>query len=153
MNRQKSIFGLLVMLFFSGCYIPEKRVDFDLAYSETRDQASSQEEIAPGLRVVWMHTYQDRVMATFEFADLKFKPRMTCIATLEKSDGTTYTEEYTLKNRWLRVAFVDDDTHKRWLQDNLLSLEIDGHLFTLYDKECTKRVLRQLYMASENRQL
>ncbi|GEM_PF-6731041 len=141
------------MLILTGCYVPEKRVDFGLAYSETRDQASTQEEIAPGLRVVWMHAYQDKVLATFEFANLKSKPEMTCIATLEKDDGTTYTEEFTLRRRWLRLAFVDDETHQRWLQDNLLSLAIDGHLFTLYDKECTKRVLRKLYDAAENKPL
>ncbi len=144
---------MLLILWVAGCYRPEKRVDFDLQYTETRDQATEMTEIAPGLSVVLMHSFQNRVYMMFQFDNQKFTAHMPLIATLEKPDGTRYQEEFTMSNRWLRLAFVDDATHIRWMQDDLISLEIDGHLYKLYDKTCIRRGLKKMYLAAENPQL
>ena len=144
---------MVLILGVTGCYKPEKRVDFDLQYTETRDQATEMAEIAPGLSVVLMHSFQNRVYMMFQFDNQKFRAHMPLIATLEKPDGTRYQEEFTMSNRWLRLAFVDDATHIRWMQDDLISLEIDGHLYKLYDKTCIRRGLKKMYMAAENPQL
>ena len=144
---------ILMVVWLTGCYVPEKRVNFDLQYTETRDQATEMTEIAPGLSVVLMHSFQNRVYMMFQFDDQYFKGHMPLVATLEKPDGTIYKEEFTMSNRWLRLAFVDDATHIRWMQDDLISLEIDGHLYKLYDKTSIRRGLKKMYMAAENPQL
>ena len=144
---------ILILTITTSCYTPERRVDFELQYSETRDQATEQEEIAPGLKAIFMHGFQTRTYVLFEFVGRARLKEMSVVATLMRSDGTTYTEEFETTAMTLKLAFVDDERHVRWMQDDLVSLELGGQSYTLYDKESTKRVLRQLYMASENKKL
>jgi len=146
------IFALISLIVVS-CYIPEKRVDFELQPSGTRDQATNQQEIAPGLLAVFMHGYQTRVYVQFEFEGRKRLKQMDCIATLKKEDGTTYTQEFHVESMIMKIAFVDDQTHISWMTDDLISLELGGKLYKLYDQKLAKRALRKLYNASENQSL
>jgi hypothetical protein len=149
MERKGAIIFTLMLVILMSCSAPDNRVDFNLQYTETGDQATNPQKIAPNLWAIFMHNYQYRVFVKFDMDDQRFRKGMTCVLTLKNAEGNTYTESYTMEKRLLTLAAVDDDRHMRLMQDDMISIEINDHVYKLYDPQCVKRVLRQMYDAAE----
>jgi hypothetical protein len=141
---------IIIITVLWSCNSPQKRLDFTLDNSDTGDQATRPTEIAPNLWASFMHNYHYRIFVKFDTKDQRYQKGMTCVITLKNDEGQSYTESYTLTQRVLALADVNDKRHRRFMEDDITSIKLNNKDYRLYDPQFIKRVFRAMNKAAEN---
>jgi hypothetical protein len=150
MKSKLTIFLTAFAILLWGCNSQQRKLDFTLEGSDTGDQATNPVEIAPNLWASFMHNYHYRIFARFDTKDQRYYKGMTCVITLKNADGDIYTESYTLTQRILALADVNDDRHKRFMEDDIINIKLNNITYQLYDPEMIKRAFQVMNEAAEN---